>query len=78
MGMGPAAGWAQCCTDVSTKAAAMPEESRAVDGAVVPLHPPLWGSILDDVWAIDEQQPQGMSLAQRWMESLDQEWPRIG
>ena len=54
MGFGPAAGWAQGATDAASAKANLDQDLRVVEGRPVPLQPPIWGSILDDLWFLEE------------------------
>eukprot|EP00974_Lingulodinium_polyedra_P077028 7457296-Lingulodinium_polyedra.AAC.1 len=54
MGFGPSAGWAQFLAEVACEKAALPPSRRFVDGAAPPTEPPIWGSIEDDVWAVEQ------------------------
>jgi hypothetical protein len=58
MGLAPSAGWAQGLTDATAKAAAVPPQSRVTFDHPCPLSLPVWGCIIDDFWAIDEQPPK--------------------
>eukprot|EP00971_Amphidinium_carterae_P289191 5742148-Amphidinium_carterae.1 len=79
MGMGPAAGWAQAATDVATNRAGLPQHSRVRLGDVPPIGLPIWASILDDVWGIEETDVNNTpSLVDSWMSAIDDEWPRMG
>lgn len=53
MGFGPSAGWAQGLTDETTLAAGLPESSRLHPDHMAPDSFPVWGSICDDIWALD-------------------------
>jgi len=57
MGFGPAAGIAQGVTDVVTDRAQLPKSRQVKFAQVAPRSPPVWGSILDDLWAISEVLP---------------------
>ena len=52
MGFAPSAGWAQALTDHVTGIAGLPSSWRIVLGELAPAHLPVWGSIIDDVWAL--------------------------
>ena len=52
MGFGPSAGWAQALTEVVT--AELPKDKRLHPSQPVPVGLPVWGSICDDIWAMEE------------------------
>ena len=54
MGFGPSAGWAQGLTDVVALDAGLPVDSRVHPDHVVSSHLPVWGSIIDDIWALEQ------------------------
>ena len=79
MGFGPSAGWAQGLTDTVTSRAGLPQEHRLHPDLVVPDSLPLWGSIVDDVWAIEHAESQmeaGTGAA--WMDATEASWVRHG
>ena len=55
MGFTAAAAWAQAYNEQKAREAELPVDSRLVDGKPPPSGFPIWGSILDDVWAIEEE-----------------------
>lgn len=75
MGFGPSAGWAQALTDVVTADAKLPPQQRLSPDFVVPEGLPIWGSIIDDIWAIehvsDDAQP---TVGPDWMCRAEQAW----
>ena len=75
MGFGPSAGWAQGLTDVVTADAKLPPQQRLSPDFVVPEGLPIWGSIIDDIWAIehvsDDAQP---TVGPDWMCRAEQAW----
>ena len=79
MGFGPSAGWAQGLTDVVTSDANLPSEQRLSPDFVVPEGLPIWGSIIDDIWAIehvsDDSQP---TVGPDWMCRAEQAWVMRG
>ena len=79
MGFGPSAGWAQGLTDTVTMRAGLAPEHRLHPDLVVPESLPLWGSIVDDVWAIEHAPNQleaGVGAA--WMDATESSWVRHG
>ena len=79
MGFGPAAGFAQGMTDAATAAARLPEAKRLVPDRLCPDALPVWGSIIDDVWTLEEVPPGGAELiGPQWMTSVDEAWSHHG
>ena len=78
MGFGLAAGWAQDLTDVATEN--LPDEFRVRFDHPVPRHLPVCGSILDDIWALEETKDPDDSddIAQAWIAAVEGKWPRKG
>ena len=75
MGLGPSSGWAQALTDQTTQAAALPVGARVLIDEPIPPHGPWWGSIVDDVWAIDTvEEPRG----KEWCEAVEAAWTERG
>ena len=72
MGFGPAAGFAQGLTDVVTDRAALPEDRRVVPSREAPETLPVWGSIIDDIWALEEtdaKEPE--AIGPNWMRLVE-------
>ncbi|CAE7241436.1 lon, partial [Symbiodinium sp. CCMP2592] len=79
MGFGPSAGWAQGLTDTVTQRAGLPSEHRLHPDMVVPECLPLWGSIVDDVWAIEHAATQlDAGVGAAWMDSTESSWVQHG
>ena len=80
MGFGPAAGWAQAVTDEAVLRAGLPTSQQVSATGTVPDSLPVWGSILDDVWAIDEAKKpgEGDGEGKKWIDSVDAAWREIG
>eukprot|EP00974_Lingulodinium_polyedra_P081929 7931603-Lingulodinium_polyedra.AAC.1 len=79
MGLAPSAGWAQAVTDLAASKAHVPEAARVRFDAPAPPDPPIWGSIIDDLWAIEQREGhQPGPQVRRWMRGVDREWPRLG
>eukprot|EP00974_Lingulodinium_polyedra_P087508 8481733-Lingulodinium_polyedra.AAC.1 len=78
MGFGPSAGWAQTLTDKATAAAGLPESQRVHIDRLPPREFPLWGSIADDVWAVEELAHGGKACGPRWLGRVEEVWGRDG
>ena len=83
MGFTGSAAWAQGLNEALSLRGKLPPTRRMVDGAVPPGRPPVWGSILDDIWAVDEvpeseaeDAPHGE--AARWVKEISKQWTRVG
>ena len=50
----PVVSWAQAATELMTTNAELPEEARLHMDRPTPAAPPMWGSIFDDVWGLEE------------------------
>lgn len=75
MGFGPSAGWAQGLTDVVTHVAGLPADQRVHPDFVVPSSLPLWGSIIDDIWALDHQDtPEQSVVGPEWLDRAEAAW----
>ncbi len=73
MGFGPSAGWAQGLTDVVAIDAQLPEDCRVHPDFVVPECLPVWGSIIDDIWALeDETRTKGVGA--EWLDRAESSW----
>ncbi|CAK9024414.1 unnamed protein product [Durusdinium trenchii] len=73
MGFGPSAGWAQALTDAVAIEAGLPQEHRLHPDFTVPEELPIWGSIIDDIWAIehgDEAAASGVGVD--WMNRAEE------
>ncbi|CAE8581762.1 unnamed protein product, partial [Polarella glacialis] len=80
MGFTGAAAWAQGFNESIAMRAELPPDSRLVDGKPVPTQLPVWGSILDDMWAIDEVEVpnEPHAVAHEWMQRVSSEWHAVG
>ena len=80
MGFTAAASWAQAYNEAKAVEVGLPQDRRLIDDKPPPKHFPIWGSILDDVWALDEctsaEDPPG--VASKWLEDIAQAWGRDG
>ena len=75
MGFGPSAGWAQGLTDVVTHDAALPEDCRLHPDHVVPGQLPIWGSIIDDIWALEHaDEPDSGNIGPSWLSQAEAAW----
>eukprot|EP00974_Lingulodinium_polyedra_P075721 7335612-Lingulodinium_polyedra.AAC.1 len=79
MGFRASAGWAQCLTDTVVARAALPEDRRVVANRDPPADFPLWGTIIDDIWAIDQdngdvEAAEGLA----WIRAAENEWAAAG
>ncbi|CAE7256040.1 unnamed protein product, partial [Symbiodinium sp. CCMP2456] len=79
MGFGPSAGWAQGLTDVIALDAQLPPEQRLHPDTVPPSTMPVWGSIVDDVWAIEHVGSQlDAGVGASWMDAAERAWVARG
>lgn len=74
--------WAQGVNDVSTARAGLDSSTRLIDSAPPPAALPLWVSILDDVWALEEEPARGAEdgalVGPKWLGNVCSEWCRMG
>ena len=79
MGFGPSAGWAQAVTDLATQEANMPHDKRLHPDYHAPAELPIWGSICDDIWAVEfAGGSNDDAVGPRWLGSAEQAWKSIG
>eukprot|EP00439_Symbiodinium_sp_Y106_P021533 s2228_g2.t1 len=79
MGFGPSAGWAQGLTDVVAEDANLSAERRLHPDHVVPSSLPVWGSIVDDIWAIEHAETQlDAGVGAAWMDAAEKAWVSRG
>ena len=80
MGFTAAASWAQAYNEAKAVEVGLPQDRRLIDDKPPPKQFPIWGSILDDVWALDEctsvEDPPG--VASKWLEDIAHAWGRDG
>lgn len=80
MGFTAAASWAQACNEAKAVEVGLPPDKRLIDDQPPPSQFPVWGSILDDVWALDacinDEEPHG--VASKWLEDVATAWGRDG
>eukprot|EP00435_Cladocopium_sp_Y103_P061330 s896_g23.t1 len=75
MGFGPSAGWAQGLTDVVALDAQLPQDRRLHPDHVVPGELPIWGSIIDDIWALDHQiTGESDIVGPQWLQRAEDCW----
>ena len=80
MGFGPSAGWAQGLTDVASLRADMPDNHRLHPDRMAPDTLPIWGSICDDIWAIDHAQDEfdAELRGPGWLSRAEEAWVDCG
>ena len=81
MGLAPSSAWAQAVTDAAASAADLPVDRRVRFGQVCPQELPVWGSIVDDFWTIEEQQPGEIdpdSPAALWVDKFEEQLHKFG
>ena len=75
MGFGPSAGWAQGLTDVVTHDASLPLDRRVHPDFVVPAGLPVWGSIIDDIWAMEHTASDSQGdVGPSWLQQAETAW----
>ena len=81
MGFKPACGYAQAVTDHVVSLAGLPSNARVVPEVPCPSQGAIWGSIVDDIWALDcvpkvqgEEEVEGKV----WMQRCCEAWDSIG
>ena len=75
MGFGPSAGWAQGLTDVVTSDAQLPQDCRVHPDFVIPPGLPVWGSIIDDIWALEHSsEGEVASIGPEWLGRAESAW----
>ena len=79
MGFCASAGWAQAVSEEAAAAAELPTECRLRMDDPAPPAFPIWGSILDDFWAIEEVEPGSAStVGPGWLRRTDAAWAALG
>lgn len=79
MGFGPSAGWAQALTDLVAQDASLPPEKRLYPDSVAPETLPIWGSIIDDIWALDHVNGDGdVPVGPTWLDEASRAWTTRG
>ena len=80
MGFAGSVSWAQRLNEKLIADSTVPMENRVVGDSLMPADFPVWGSILDDVWALevvdDEAAPPG--VAAEWVADLASQWNKAG
>ena len=75
MGFGPSAGWAQGLTDVVAHDASLPPECRLHPDFVTPETLPVWGSIIDDIWALEHHEgDERPGVGPDWLARAEAAW----
>ena len=81
MGFGPSSGFAQAITDHVTDAAQLPASQRVKYASVMPRRLPVWGSIVDDLWALEQEDETDRGVpnvdVQNWMQQAEGQWERL-
>lgn len=78
MGFCGSVAWAQSASEVAIDRAKLPESQRLVEGRLAPGSLPIWASIIDDVWALEEEDKDLDPQAPTWMEQIGAAWDDIG
>ena len=82
MGFGPSATIAQGIADVCVDRSGAPAHRRVRGRDLPPMELPVFGSMMDDIWGIDELPLEGPSAggmkASEIVERVAAEWPKIG
>ena len=80
MGFTAAAAWAQAYNEAKAKEVGLPEQSRLIDTQPPPSSFPIWGSILDDVWALEEcdSYDDPPATGSKWLADISAAWTRDG
>lgn len=71
------AGWAQFLTEVITAAAWLPSTQRLHPDRCPPASMPVWGSIVNNVWWVDEVGPEKAVERPRFLDLVADEWRRV-
>ena len=57
----------------------MPESRRSHPDQHAPAELPIWGSICDDIWAVEHSgEDLGNNIGPRWLDSAEQAWKHFG
>ena len=80
MGFTAAAAWAQAYNEAKAVEVSLPRDARLIDSQPPPQSFPIWGSILDDVWALEEcnslEDPPG--IGSKWLHDVATAWTNDG
>jgi hypothetical protein len=80
MGFTAAAAWAQAYNEAKAVEVSLPRDARLIDSQPPPQRFPIWGSILDDVWALEEcnslEDPPG--IGSKWLHDVATAWTNDG
>ena len=75
MGFTGSASWAQIFNEAIIDECKLPADRRLVDGQIAPGQLPVWGSILDGFWGVEEDT---MDVAGPWMRPVTTAWETAG
>eukprot|EP00974_Lingulodinium_polyedra_P035001 3363620-Lingulodinium_polyedra.AAC.1 len=80
MGMTTSAAWAQALTEVIGLDAQLPPTARLVADAPPPVGFPVWGSIEDDFWVIEEEDSEDdfTPVGPQWLRAVVKAWRSVG
>ena len=79
MGFTPSATWAKMFNDVVAEDIALPQDRRIVAESIVPPTLPVWGSIEDNFWVVEEEtEAREDIVGPVWLSSVVQCWRELG
>lgn len=78
MGLSGSVAWAQSASEVALARAKLPASHRLIEGRLAPGSLPIWASIIDDVWALEEEFRDVDPVAPAWMDSVGRAWDDMG
>ena len=79
MGFRGSAAIAQGVTDAAALEAGLPGDRRCLPGVRMAERPPVWGSIMDDVWVITQNGEDPIDEeATHWAQGVEDAWDRVG
>ena len=71
--------WPTGITEKVCEDAGLPPSQRVVPGIACPLAAPVWGCIMDDVWAIvTDEDKDDCRRAEDWLPAVERQWEAIG
>ena len=76
MGFSGSVSWAQRLNESLVEVSGLPAERRLVQNELPPAGYPVWGSIIDDIWAVNEDGSE--DLGNEWATSFADEWRKLG
>ena len=69
----------QRLTELIAHRAGLPAQRRVVPGQRCPTTLPVWGAVMDDVWAVlSNERAEDMDAARGWLPAVEREWDAIG